>query len=349
MKKIVLTLAVILMMTTQAFADQTGTCGENATWTLDETTGVLTVSGTGSMYEYRNPSFQSPFYCNTQIKQVVINKGITTIGSGSFDSCTELESITMPNSVTSIGKDAFSGCSKLTTIVIPNSVTTIGNGAFYLCSNLASITLSNSLESIENKAFSRCQALTSITLPASLEQIGENVFSECTGLTSIIIPESVTSLGYGAFKDCISLSSVTLPSTLETIEENLFFGCTGLTTITIPKSVTQIKSQAFASCKNLNKVYVSTAEPPSVTYNSFASSTKENGVLYVLESAYEKYLSYTNKNWQEFKTIKTFTPQEPEDDGKQYVDCNGDGQVNSTDIVAIYNYISYGTNPRAKK
>ena len=33
-----------------AFAQQSGSCGENLTWTLDED-GTLTISGTGEMYD----------------------------------------------------------------------------------------------------------------------------------------------------------------------------------------------------------------------------------------------------------------------------------------------------------
>ena len=51
MKKIVLTLAVILMMTTSALADTTGACGQNATWALNEATEILTISGTGPLYD----------------------------------------------------------------------------------------------------------------------------------------------------------------------------------------------------------------------------------------------------------------------------------------------------------
>ena len=39
-----------LIYTTAADGDKTGSCGENATWSFDETTGVLTISGTGNMY-----------------------------------------------------------------------------------------------------------------------------------------------------------------------------------------------------------------------------------------------------------------------------------------------------------
>ena len=58
-----------------------GTCGANATWTLDEN-GVLTISGNGAI---KNSGFKS-----YTIKEVVIEEGITEIGSIAFQVCTQI-------------------------------------------------------------------------------------------------------------------------------------------------------------------------------------------------------------------------------------------------------------------
>ncbi|MBR3621685.1 MAG: leucine-rich repeat domain-containing protein, partial [Clostridia bacterium] len=119
-----------------------GTCGENLTWEYDESTQTLTISGTGAMEDVvssNNVPWSSYF---SDIKEVIINSGVTNIGNYAFYGCTGLTSITVPNSVTSIGNYAFHECTGLTSITIPDSVTNIGVNPFRGCSGLTSITVS---------------------------------------------------------------------------------------------------------------------------------------------------------------------------------------------------------------
>ena len=104
-----------------------GTCGENLTWTLDDA-GTLTISGTGAMQNGINTGIPgqkiNPWYdYREQIKSVVIQEGVTTIGDCAFGECVNLPSITLPDSITSIGNNAFWKCSSMVSI-------TFGKGAF---------------------------------------------------------------------------------------------------------------------------------------------------------------------------------------------------------------------------
>ena len=47
-KQLILFLMMLLPMA--AWADDSGTCGENITWTYEEATQTLTISGSGDMY-----------------------------------------------------------------------------------------------------------------------------------------------------------------------------------------------------------------------------------------------------------------------------------------------------------
>ncbi|MFR6400272.1 leucine-rich repeat protein [Ruminococcus sp.] len=202
---------------------------DNLTWKLDAD-GTMTISGTGAMKDY---NYDSPVYRNSDVKKVVIEDGVTSIGSYAFASCSSLTSITIPESVTSIGYDAFSDCISLTSITIPDGVTSIGNAAFYNCTSLTSITIPDSVTSIGNNAFYGCNSLTSITIPKSVTSIGGGTFFDCSSLKSITISNGVTSIGTYAFESCSSLTSITIPDSVTSIGYAAFRGCTSLTTISL--------------------------------------------------------------------------------------------------------------------
>ncbi|MBQ3151757.1 MAG: leucine-rich repeat domain-containing protein, partial [Clostridia bacterium] len=165
-------------------ATYSGTCGDNLTWTLDTSTGKLTISGTGAMTNWSSSS-SAPWYSNrSSVKSVTIGNSVTSIGSYAFYGCTNLTSVTIPDSVTSIGDYAFRGCDSLTSVTIPDSVTSIDDGAFAWCDSLTSVTIGNSVTSIGNSAFYECYRLTSVTIGNSVTSIGSYAFYSCESLTS---------------------------------------------------------------------------------------------------------------------------------------------------------------------
>ena len=180
-----------------ASAEETGTGTEsgtqtwnedNLTWTLTAD-GTMTISGEGAMKNYFN---DSPACNNKNIKKVVIEDGITSIGASAFLGYRSLTSITIPSSVTSIGDVALSDCTSLTNITIPESVTSIGDATFQDCSGLTSIEIPSNVESIGELAFSNCTVLTSITIPKSVASIGKNAFDGCTDLKEVLLENGST-------------------------------------------------------------------------------------------------------------------------------------------------------------
>ena len=83
------------------------------------------------------------YYFNTSnrpiVKNVVMGKGIKSIGKAAFYGCSNMTSLIIPDSVTSIGDSAFRGCSSLTSITIGNSITSISFSAFYSCGSLKNV------------------------------------------------------------------------------------------------------------------------------------------------------------------------------------------------------------------
>ena len=275
---VVLGIVLFPGMKLNAAEEKSGTCGDNVSWTLD-TDGTLTISGTGATKDYE--SYESPFEGKTEIKNVVIESGVTGIGSFLFYNCSNLTEVSIPNSVTSIGENAFYKCSNLTNITIPNSVTSIGLGAFFDCKSLTNITIPNSVTSISVAAFMQCSNLTNITIPNSVTSIGDRAFLDCTSLANITIPNSVTSIGLAAFRDCKSLTSITLPNSVTSIGNRAFVGCS-LTSITIKKSLYEQCKDAFPGISsdkihfNYNLRYTTDGNGsvmgPSDTYDSSAET-----------------------------------------------------------------------------
>jgi len=180
-------LLITLLVSLSAYAEKSGTCGDNLQWKLTDE-GVLTITGTGKMQDYSGSSRPWSLY---NIKQVIIGDGVTTIGVSAFHGCSSLTSVTIPNSVTTIGSSAFSGCSSLTSVTIPNSVTTIEGGAFYGCSSLTSVTIPNNVTEIGYYAFQSCSSLASVTIGNGVTTIGSAAFYDCKNVKQII-SEAVT-------------------------------------------------------------------------------------------------------------------------------------------------------------
>lgn len=124
MKRVLLLLSFLLSVLVSS-AYNSGTCGENLIWTYEKSTRTLTISGSGEMkdFDFNGYSWGGN---RSYISSVIIDSGVTSIGSYAFLKCTQLMSIIIPDGVTSIGEHAFHGCSALGSIDIPNSVTSIG-------------------------------------------------------------------------------------------------------------------------------------------------------------------------------------------------------------------------------
>lgn len=117
-----------------------GSCGTNATWSYNEQTGSLVISGFGSIDNYEQLTVingtlgraePAPWkqYAN-RIRSITIGEGITSIGESAFKYCDNLKNLTLPSTLTRIENYAFARCGALDRIVIPASVQYIGCNAF---------------------------------------------------------------------------------------------------------------------------------------------------------------------------------------------------------------------------
>ena len=186
----------------------TGQCGDNLFWEYDPTTFILTISGTGDMYDYATYGTKPWHNWQNAITSVVLPDGLTNIGAGAFYGCQALTSINIPNGLLSIGQSAFNSCKALPSIDIPSTVTSIGVSAFANCWVLTSIEIPSGVTAIGANTFNSCKALTSFDIPANVTSIGVAAFMNCQLLESITIPANVTEIGTMAFKDCPQLADI---------------------------------------------------------------------------------------------------------------------------------------------
>ena len=334
MKNKLLTFFLALAASVGILFAQSGTCGTNLTWTLED--GTLTISGNGAMTNYSLSSLSSRAPWDSykeSIRKVIIEDGVKNIGDYAFYYCEILKSITIPNSVTTIGDHAFYYCYNLKSIGIPNSVTSIGDYTFYDCHNLTSITIPNSVTSIGQSAFRDCSRLTSVTIPNSVISIEDYTFYGCSGLTSVTIPNGVTSIGDYAFCECSSLTSVTIGNSVTSIGQGAFARCTiskiyfsgtmeewcaksfspssisssytlyingeAVTNAVIPNSVTSIEDYTFYGCSGLTSVTIPNGVTSIGDYafcecSSLTSITIPNSVATIGKEAFRGCSSIKN-------------------------------------------------------
>ena len=338
-----------------------GTCGKEddthdgsqLRWALYKTPGSdtadrLVVSGNGEMAE---KAFQW-----SQIKTVVMEDGVTTIGQSAFRGCSSLTSIDIPASVTIIDEDAFYDCTNLTRATIPASVTTIGQSAFRGCSSLTSVTIPASVTTIRKDAFLGCSSLRSVTIPASVTSIGQAAFRACSSLTSVTIPAGVTTIGQDAFCLCTGLTDVycytaSIPSThTDAFALSNYNNATlhvpanasafyqdaapwsGFKNIVgdltpLPKCATPIIAYANGKltfiCLTEDVEYVCSIST-SVSNSGSTVSLKEMGPAYTV-SVYAVNDGYERSD----EATKTITYQ------AKSGDVNGDGEVNAVDLTKL--------------
>ncbi len=241
---------------------------------------------------------------NTEITDLVIPDGVTSIEGYAFYNCTGLTSIEIPNSVTSIGREAFYNCTGLTKVIV-NDIAAWCNISFS----------SNPLSYAKHLYSDANTEITDLVIPDGVTSIGYQAFYNCTGLTSVTIGNSVTSIGYKAFYNCTGLTSIEIPNSVTSIGEAAFSGCSGLTSVTIGNSVTSIGGSAFYGCSGLTDIYCHIKEPLIIDSSVFRDVPKNTCTLHVPVGSKNRYkseyiyLSYYNKFsnfWREFLNIVEF-------------------------------------------
>ena len=325
--------------TAYAAALASGKCGDSATWTLDST-GTLTISGTGATYNYDmddDGNSAAPWCTKARIQRVnkvVVNSGITELGYSMFSNCTQLTSVSLPSGLKRIGSCLFLGCIRLSAITIPSSVTTI-----------------------ESNAFTHCDSIAAITLPSGLRTMGDAVCSQMAKLTTATVSGGVTYLSNYAFNDCPSLKTITLPNTVKSIGICAFRYDTALKDVYFNGSVTQWTSIQIAGegnsalynadvhCTGLSAPTVTGGNDaqgrPTLKWNAVTGAAKyEVYRARSMDGDYIKYSTVTSTSYTNISYIEN---------GNTYyykvraLDANGTAGAWSSIVSVTYRAASTGT------
>ena len=299
-----------------------------------------------------NYNFAPWFDDRYEIKKVVIEDGVTSIGNYAFFYCQNLASVEIPNSVTSIGKSAFYYCISLTSVEIPNSVTSIGERAFDCCKSLTSVEIPNSVTSIGDNAFNGCESLTSVEIPNSVTSIGNYAFATCSNLTSVEIPNSVTSIGNYAFYYCKGLTSITFKgNTPPEFGDDVFKGVDNSIIVYVPANSGEAYKNTLGENLNIQAL-------PSISLKDNSNAYTRNTQI---DNADVSYTRDFSKYWEPLYIPFSLKYEDWKDDFEiayinavhQY-DTNDDGDIDKTvlEFVKIKSGSTYPNTPyiiRAKE
>ena len=279
-----------------------GDCGatenDHVKWSFDSRTGVLTISGTGAMADYKILKEDGVMHTSAgwkdfdeDITAVVIDRGVTSIGSYAFFRCTNLESVSILEGVESIGDRAFWNDFALKGITIPASVKKIGNTTdnsrevFYQCYALENISVSSgntAYKSVDGVLYT-ADGTTLIQYPQNKTDKAYKMIDEATKIDFLafnytqnlqtidfnnvtafadkavygnqalqeIVLKNAASLGNQAFSGNREVTSVLLGKAPTTVGKSVFSSCTNLTSVTLPDDMQELPNGMFAFCTAL--------------------------------------------------------------------------------------------------
>ncbi|MBQ6275029.1 MAG: leucine-rich repeat protein, partial [Oscillospiraceae bacterium] len=209
-------------------------CGDNLTWTLDDN-GVLTISGTGPMWDFNQGT--APWYGRRgEVKKVVISDGATSIGKFAFYACPFLTQATIPASVTACSQYTFLSCGNLNWVYydgflsqweqidIPASnyeLLQANRGYLYRSGNISGTDVCWALDGATGRLSISGSGGSGIHVTAPWQQWGE-------WIEEIEIQEGIDTVWEEAFRDCTNVTTVKLPGGLAEVELNAFGSCTAL-------------------------------------------------------------------------------------------------------------------------
>ena len=124
------------------------------------------------------------------MEEIEFSEGLTTLGGGMFEECSDLKKVLLPRSLKEISDYTFSGCQSLEQIIIPEGVETISRNALVNCENLEYVYYPKQLED----QFSNVKVETVTQISYTVNEDGTvslNVEKMTEGTTDIQLPTDI--------------------------------------------------------------------------------------------------------------------------------------------------------------
>lgn len=261
-----------------------GACGPQTRYSLDTETGVLSITGTGSISHPSGTTYTyAPWYEHwSSVKKVVIADGVGLPDYEMFAGCDTTLHGMVYNSTTlyyvpqnyyedyqiahgyedNYDEDGYlpflpEGCKIIAPhacrdvigferIRIPEGYEEIGDYAFTGNCSFAEVRLPESMKRI-GKAFTYCDGMGGINIPEGLEEIAIGCFER----TSIWQPLYNSKTFFYMPQD--QTGEYAIPGNPERIADGAFY-YSNLSAVHIPQSVKRIGDSAFTLCKNLKEL-----------------------------------------------------------------------------------------------
>lgn len=239
----------------------------------------------------------------TKLTSAKIGMSVLEIPEGLFKNCANLKNVIIEGKVTSIGNDAFAGCALLESIALkaeeekkedkkaeaaekeepakeeapkeevvlkmitlPKSLLSIGDRAFYGCKLIEALTADGELLTIGEEAFFGCEALAkaeNIKISETVNKIGAKAFDKTAWFENeqddIIVGDGVLLKTKDIKAAEANVKSISI--TVDSLKADEFYDNKKVYSIVVAEGVTEIPARAFYYAENL----VSVELPSTIT------------------------------------------------------------------------------------
>ena len=300
---------------------------------------------------------------------------VVSIREGAFSKCSAEESsklytVIVGNNVTELPQFFMRDKPKLNTVVLGSGLKKIGAMAFFNCTSLVDIAIPDGVNAMDGSIFTYCSKLKNVKLSKSMTQASLGLFNDCPNLETIDFGGSnytyIGSIFRGTYPNLMRIT-IRNAAPPETSKDAFPADVVKNTYLHVPEGCAQAykDNAAYQNFKGIIDditdaqcadpvIQVSggivrfTCATPGVTYKYTANAQGEDagttsGACQISEPYVFISVQATKSGCDPSNIVTKPVPCSALFASSHVnTDVNGDGKVNTTDVVEIYNYIING-------